>query len=64
MNKWKWHFNDLYIVENCDINVSDHEITETVDTGLSLVITENVITMAKVNFKMPKSPDVITYGTN
>ena len=64
MNKWKCHCNDLYIVESCDINVSDHEITETVDTGLSLVITENVITMAKVNFKMVKSPDVITYGTN
>ena len=46
MNKWKCHFKDLYNVESCDINVSDYEITETVDTGLNLVITENEITMA------------------
>ena len=51
MNNWKCHFKDLYNVESCDINVSDHEITETVDTGLNLVITENEITMALSKFK-------------
>ena len=35
----------MHNVESCDINVSDHEITETVDTGLNLVITENEVTM-------------------
>ena len=55
MNKWKCHFKDLYNVESCDINVSDHEITEAVDTGLNLVITENEITMALSKFKNGKA---------
>ena len=41
MNERKCHLKNLYNVESCDINVSDHEITETVDTGLNLVFTEN-----------------------
>ena len=55
MNKWKCHFKDLYNVESCYINVSEHEITETVDMGLNLVITENEITMALSKFKNGKA---------
>ena len=55
MNKWKCHFKDLYNVESCNINVSDHEVTEAVDTGLNLVITENEITMALSEFKNGKA---------
>ena len=52
MNKWKCHFEDLYTVESCDINVSDHE---TIDTGSNLVITENKITVALSTFKNGKA---------
>ena len=57
MNKWKCYFKDLYNVKSCDINVSDHEITDTVDTGLNLVIAENEITytMALSKFKNGKA---------
>ena len=55
MNKWKCYFKDLYNVKSCDINVSDHEITDTVDTGLNLVIAESEITMALSKFKNGKA---------